>query len=129
MVERKCAFCEDRYHATEMEAYRHFLQSLLYIELNRVRVGVIAPIYYEKWSLSHKKSIFLSNSSAFIRGVSATKKNIEYLVSFDKKQMVTGKPTVKTRAQKFRLGLPYSSIKIISKFGIHHRINFAQYIE
>lgn len=39
---RKSAFREDRYHATAVETDRHLLQCLVYIDLNRVRTGVIA---------------------------------------------------------------------------------------
>jgi putative transposase len=39
---RKGAFWEDRYHATAVETDRHFLQCLVYIDLNMVRAGVVA---------------------------------------------------------------------------------------
>ena len=38
---RKGAFWQDRYHATAVETGRHFLQCLVYIDLNMVRAGVI----------------------------------------------------------------------------------------
>ena len=38
---RKGAFWEDRYHAMAVETERHFLQCLVYIELNMVRAGVV----------------------------------------------------------------------------------------
>jgi putative transposase len=40
--DRKGAFWQDRYHATAVETGRHFLQCLVYIDLNMVRAGVIA---------------------------------------------------------------------------------------
>ena len=39
---RKGAFWEDRYHATAVETVRHFLQCLVYIDLNMVRARAIA---------------------------------------------------------------------------------------
>ena len=38
---RKGSFWQDRYHATAVETGRHFLQCLVYIDLNMVRAGVI----------------------------------------------------------------------------------------
>ena len=38
---RKGAFWEDRYHATAIETDHHFLQCLVYIDLNMVRAGVV----------------------------------------------------------------------------------------
>ena len=38
---RKGAFWQDRYHATAVETGRHFLQCLVYIDLNMLRAGVI----------------------------------------------------------------------------------------
>jgi putative transposase len=36
---RKGAFWEDRYHATAVEANRHLIQCLVYMDLNMVRAG------------------------------------------------------------------------------------------
>jgi len=38
---RKGAFWEDRYHAIAVQADRHFVQCMLYIDLNMVRAGVV----------------------------------------------------------------------------------------
>jgi putative transposase len=38
---RKGAFWEDRYHATAIEAEKHLLRCLVYIDLNMVRAGVV----------------------------------------------------------------------------------------
>ncbi|MFP3984335.1 MAG: transposase [Desulfurivibrionaceae bacterium] len=38
---RKGAFWEDRYHATAIEAEKHFLRCLIYIDLNMVRAGMV----------------------------------------------------------------------------------------
>ncbi len=38
---RKGAYWEDRYHATAVEAERHLVQCLVYIDLNMVRAGVV----------------------------------------------------------------------------------------
>ena len=38
---RKGAYWEDRYHATAVEADRHLVQCLIYIDLNMVRAGVV----------------------------------------------------------------------------------------
>ncbi|MEA3361648.1 MAG: transposase [Thermodesulfobacteriota bacterium] len=38
---RKGAFWEDRYHATAVEDNEHFVQCLLYIDLNMVRAGAV----------------------------------------------------------------------------------------
>ena len=38
---RKGAYWEDRYHATAIEADKHLLQCLVYIDLNMVRAGVV----------------------------------------------------------------------------------------
>jgi len=38
---RKGAFWEDRYQATAVQADTHFVQSMLYIDLNMVRAGVV----------------------------------------------------------------------------------------
>ena len=47
---RKGAFWEDRYHATAVETDRHFLQCLVYIDLNMVRAGVVA--HPMEWNFS-----------------------------------------------------------------------------
>jgi putative transposase len=39
--ERRGAFWEDRYHATAVEDNSHFIQCLVYIDLNMVRAGVV----------------------------------------------------------------------------------------
>ena len=53
--DRKGAFWQDRYHATAVETGRHFLQCLVYIDLNMVRAGVIAhPI---EWNFSGYREI------------------------------------------------------------------------
>ena len=52
---RKGAFWQDHYHATAVETGRHFLQYLVYIDLNMVRAGVIAhPI---EWNFSDYREI------------------------------------------------------------------------
>lgn len=38
---RKGAFWEDRYHATAKDTDDHFVQCLIYIDLNMVRTGVV----------------------------------------------------------------------------------------
>ena len=38
---RKGAYWEDRYHATSIEAGKHLIQCLVYIDLNMVRAGVV----------------------------------------------------------------------------------------
>ena len=38
---RKGAFWEDRYHATAIASDEHFLQCLVYIDMNMVRTGVV----------------------------------------------------------------------------------------
>jgi putative transposase len=39
--QRKGAFWEDRYHATAVQADSHFVQCMLYIDMNIVRAGVV----------------------------------------------------------------------------------------
>jgi putative transposase len=39
--QRKGAFWEDRYHATAVGAGGHLARCLVYIDLNRVRAGVV----------------------------------------------------------------------------------------
>jgi putative transposase len=39
--QRKGAFREDRYHATVIESDEHFLQCLIYIDMNMVRADVV----------------------------------------------------------------------------------------
>jgi putative transposase len=39
---RQGAFCEDRYHATAIEADEHLHRCLVYIDLNMVRAGVVS---------------------------------------------------------------------------------------
>jgi len=38
---RRGAYWEDRYHATAVESGQHLLQSLIYIDLNMVRAGIV----------------------------------------------------------------------------------------
>ena len=38
---RRGAFWEDRYHATAIESGEHFIQCMIYIDLNMVRAGVV----------------------------------------------------------------------------------------
>ena len=45
---RKGAFWEDRYQATAVQADSHFVQCMLYIDLNMVRAGVVG--YPSKWA-------------------------------------------------------------------------------
>lgn len=45
---RKGAYWEDRYHATAIEAERHLLRCLVYIDLNMVRAGVVS--HPSEWS-------------------------------------------------------------------------------
>ena len=45
---RKGAFWEDRYHATAVQADSHFVQCMLYIDLNMVRAGVVG--YPSEWA-------------------------------------------------------------------------------
>ena len=53
--DRKGAFWEDRYHATVVEAGRHFLQCLVYIDLKMVRAGVVA--HPKEWIFSDYREI------------------------------------------------------------------------
>lgn len=45
---RKGAFWEDRHHVTAIESDAHFLQCLVYIDMNMVRVGVVR--HPAKWA-------------------------------------------------------------------------------
>lgn len=61
---RNGAFWDDRYHATAIEKYEHFLGCMIYIDLNMVRAGVVDhPIdwthsgYYETQNPRHRYRI------------------------------------------------------------------------
>ena len=45
---RKCAYWEDRYHATAVESDEHLFKCLVYIDLNMVRAGVVS--HPQKWA-------------------------------------------------------------------------------
>jgi hypothetical protein len=51
---RKGAFLEDRYHATAIESGDHLWRCLVYVDLNMVRVGVVAHPSGWRWSGFHE---------------------------------------------------------------------------
>ena len=81
---RKGAFWQDRYHATGVESNHHFVQAMIYIDLNMVRAGAVShpcewPFcgYYEllskrkRYTIIHRKELMrlldIDNETALMK--------------------------------------------------------------
>ncbi|MBN1270765.1 MAG: transposase [Candidatus Aminicenantes bacterium] len=130
---RSGAFWEDNYHATAVENDKHFLECLLYIDLNMVRAGIVN--HPKDWPMSgyneimgnQKKRYRLINKTKLmqllgISNFSQLQQNYEYWI----KEKLTSRPL--RRQEKWTEALAVGSKNFIKKYQktigikVHHKI-------